>query len=160
MPSSNEWNSISQDFYEKWQLPNFAGAIDGKHINITCPSNAGSLYYNYKAHHSIVLLPICDAKYCFTTVDIGAFGSESNGGIFACFNFGKKIIANELPSMETSKLPHSNIEFTLYFAGDAAFPLRTNLMRPFPGRAINERKEYFNKRLSRGRRMIENTFEK
>ena len=40
-----------------------------KHVCIEAPGLSGSAYYNN--YHSMVLLAVCDAKYCFTLVDIG-----------------------------------------------------------------------------------------
>lgn len=79
-PTEYQYRDIANDFANMWNFPNCVGAIDGKHVAVTCPANSGTLYYNYKHFFSIVLMGICDAKYAFTAVSIGSYGSESDGG--------------------------------------------------------------------------------
>lgn len=50
--SDTDWLEVANQFNAKWNLPNCVGAIDGKHIAIRCPKNAGSLFYNYKVSYS------------------------------------------------------------------------------------------------------------
>ncbi|XP_036322321.1 protein ALP1-like [Rhagoletis pomonella] len=148
-PTETEWIRIANEFKLMWNMPNCIGAIDGKHINITCPSNSGSMFYNYKGNYSIVLMAICDANYTFTCVDIGAYGSQSDGGIFQFSKISEAIENNSLNIPKDCPLPGELEPFPHYIVGDAAFPLRRYLMRPYPGRAIQPEQEYFNKRLSR-----------
>lgn len=83
---ANDFGKIAKDFKNKWDLQNCVGAIDGKHIAITNPAHSGSNFYNYKNFFSIVLLAACDANYIFTMVDLGGYGSQSDGGKYNRLN--------------------------------------------------------------------------
>lgn len=133
VPKENEWKRIAIDFYTMWDLPNCVGAIDGKHINLTCPSNSGSQFYNNKGNYSIVLLAACDANYTFTSVDIGAFGSQSDGGVMWNSRFGQQLYKGQLDLPKEEVLPGTDKSFPHYFVADAAFPLKPFLIRPYPG---------------------------
>ncbi|XP_069963627.1 putative nuclease HARBI1 [Bactrocera oleae] len=139
-------------------MPHCLGAIDGKHINIVCPRRSGSLFYNYKKTFSIVLMAACDSDYTFTFVDVGAVGSQSDGGIFAKSAFGKMILRRNIVLPPLDHLPGTNKDFQYFFVGDNAFPLKENLMRPYPGRNLSPLKQHYNKKLSSARVYIENAF--
>ena len=87
--TEDKWKEIEVGFRNKWQFPNCIGAIDGKHIWVRKPFNSGSLFWCYKGYHSLVLLALVDANYRFTYVDIGAYGSNSDGNVFKTSKFGQ-----------------------------------------------------------------------
>ncbi|XP_017492643.1 PREDICTED: uncharacterized protein LOC108380760 [Rhagoletis zephyria] len=135
-PNVSELKAIANKFYVKTGMPNYLGAIDGKHIRIVSPRNSGSLYYNYKKTFSIVLMAACDANYVFTYVDVGALGSQSDGGVLSRSAFGRKLLNGTLEVPCDTNLPGTSTNFPYYYVGDSAFPLKQNLMRPFPGRNL------------------------
>ena len=162
--TETEWKHISKEFFELWNFPNCLGCIDGKHVVIQAPGKSGSAYYNYKKSFSIVLLAVCDAKYQFTLVDIGEPGRKSDSGIYATSELGRAIESNTLnyPKGEV-KIDgyHDNIKFPYVFLSDEGFALKKHMMRPYPSHAntqYNKSEVIFNYRLSRARRVIENTF--
>ncbi|KAL2102070.1 hypothetical protein ACEWY4_003831 [Coilia grayii] len=139
--------------------PNCLGSIDGKHVVIRATDNSGSLFYNYKGTYSVVLLAVVDAEYCFRVVDVGAYGRTSNGGVLANSNFGQKLQDGTLGLPQDALLPgaeHLGPQ-PFVFVADEAFPLRRNLLRPFPGRQSGSHR-VFNYRLSHARLIVENTF--
>ena len=79
-----------------------------------------------------------------------------------CFpipTFGKVVIEGTLPLPPDSSLTGTSQPDVPYvIVGDAAFPLKINLMQPYPGRNLPEPQAIFNYRLSRARRVIENSF--
>ena len=66
--SNNKWKAIPQE--EIWNLPHVVGVIDGKHTRIKCPKSLGTLHHNYKGLFSLLILATCDARYCFTLIDV------------------------------------------------------------------------------------------
>ena len=93
-------------------------------------------------------------------MDTGDAGRHSDGGfLFSNSNFGRAFDNGTLgiprpkilPKTQTSPLPY-------VFIGDEAFPLKINMLRPYPGKKLNEKLAIFNYRLSRARRIIENSF--
>ena len=158
VPDKKMWEQIASGFYEKWQFPLCAGAMDGKHVQLKAPADSGSQYFNYKGHYSIVLMAICDAKSKFVVIDVGAFGSSSDGGILQDSTFFQLLRTKKLNLPGPAKIPDTNIEVPYVFVGDEAFPLLENLMRPFPRRNLSGEKRIFNCRLSRARKQIECAF--
>eukprot|EP00112_Aurelia_sp_Birch-Aquarium-sp1_P018164 Seg4296.2 transcript_id=Seg4296.2/GoldUCD/mRNA.D3Y31 product="putative nuclease HARBI1" protein_id=Seg4296.2/GoldUCD/D3Y31 len=158
-PTTEEgWKKIADDFENRWNFPHAVGAIDGKHVVMYAPARAASAYYNYKGTHSIVLMGVCDAKYRFTMVDIGDTGRQSDGSVYNNGNVGYAIENNLLGIPKDSKFRNSHRILPYVFVADDAFGLKRHMMKPYPATNLGTEKLIFNYRLSRARRIIENTF--
>ncbi|KAL3222167.1 hypothetical protein MRX96_028904 [Rhipicephalus microplus] len=150
-PKTETWLHIAEGFSRTWQFPNCIGAVDGKHIQIKCPPNSGSMYFNYKGTYSIVLLAVVDSDYKFVIVDVGAYGKQSDGGVLEQSKFGCRLENGKLHIPRDLELPNTSHPAPCVFVGDEAFQLRTDFLRPYPGRWLEDEKRIFNYRLSRAR---------
>ncbi|CAK1599878.1 unnamed protein product [Parnassius mnemosyne] len=159
-PTKEKWKQIAKTYSDKWQFPNCVGSLDGKHVMLFCPNNAGTSFYNYKGRHSVVLLALVDANYKFIAVDVGAFGRNSDGGVFAESKLGTSLATNTADIPADTPLENGGEPMPHVIIGDQAFPLKPYLMRPYSKEAVshNANKKNFNYRLSRARRTVENAF--
>lgn len=121
-------------------------------------TSEGSAYHNYKGTHSIVLLALVDANYKFTYVNIGTNGRISDGGVYRESDLFQAIENNRLNFPEDKPLPFRTKPVPFVIATDAAFPLSTHILKPFPFRQMSQEQRIFNYRLSRVRRVVENVF--
>ena len=144
---------VADAFERTWQFLHCIGVIDGKHVQITKPSGSGSYYYNYKHTFSVVLMAVVNANYEFIMVDVGANGRVSDGGVFANTKFCKQLKEKALHIPEPTSLPGCH-----NIVGDDAFPLMDNLMKPYAQRNLSKAQDIYNYRVSRARRVVENTF--
>ena len=72
---------------------------------------------------------------------------------------GKMFDKNKMNIPESEEITGDDLEVPYFLVGDEIFPLKNWLMRPYSGKAlVNETRKIFNYRLSRARRIIENTF--
>ncbi|XP_060808111.1 uncharacterized protein LOC132903550 [Amyelois transitella] len=127
IPGSEDWKRIEHGFRTKWNFPGCVGALDGKHINIFAPDDTSD-YYNYKGAHSIILLALVDDDYCFSYVNVGTNGRASDGGVYQKSNLAQALENNSLNFPDQSVI-----------VADAAFPLKSYLMKPY--RTTPTRKE-------------------
>lgn len=159
-PTEQTWKKIASEYWTQCNFPNCLGALDGKHVVIEAPANSGSLFFNYKKTFSIVLLALVDANYRFIWIDVGSYGKNSDSGVFSNSKLCKYLDENQLNVPNDHSLPGTNTLAPYVIVGDEAFPLKRNLMRPYPGTQIEHclEKKVFNYRLCRARRMVECSF--
>lgn len=76
----------------------------------------------------------CDALYRFTLIDLGAYGREGDRSVYATSPISKSLENGSMGLPPDVKLPNSDICLPHFFVGDEVFPLKTYLMKPYPGR--------------------------
>ena len=160
--NANEWLGHARKYEEKWSFPHCVGSVDGTHIRIKKPRDAGSFYFNYKGFHSIVLMCVAAADYQIIMADAGVNGRVSDGGVLNHTKFGQMLSDGVLQLPSPSHLPgtRNGDQVPYVFLGDEAFALTQNFMKPFglsSGR-LSVSKRVFNYRLSHARHVVENIF--
>ncbi|XP_075736705.1 uncharacterized protein LOC142776623 isoform X1 [Rhipicephalus microplus] len=94
--------------------------------------------------YSIVLLAMVDSDYKFVIVDVVAYGKQSDGGVLEQSKFGCRLENGKLHILRDLELPNSSHPAPSVFVGDEAFQLRTDFLRPNPGRGLEGEKRIFN----------------
>ncbi|CAN7946872.1 unnamed protein product, partial [Ixodes pacificus] len=159
LPSTpGEWRQVARGFEELWQFPHCLGALDGKHVAICPPLGTGAMYRNYKGTFSIVLMALVDADLKFLYADVGRNGRMNDSGVWAATSLRAHIDRGSAGFPEPAQLPNSSKVAPFVIIGDEGFGLKPYLLRPFPAAELKDPETMFNYRLSRGRRIVENSF--
>lgn len=154
----DNWVKVANEYNQKWQLPNFLGSIDGKHVAIVKPHNAGSDYFNFKRFHSIILMACVDANLKFITIDVGVKGAEGDASLFNKTQIGQTIRSNDQALNLPPDAPIGQNLLPHYFIGDDAFSLLPRLMKPKRRERLTDEQDVFNYRLSRASFCVESAF--
>jgi len=104
-------------------------------------------------------MAICDANYIIRFVDIRTYGRRSDGSIFKESAIGKAFDEGQMNIPQPAAIKEGGPILPYCLVGDEAFPLKSYLLRPYPGRGgLTPEQDIYNYRLSRARRIIENIF--
>lgn len=104
-------------------------------------------------------MAICDANYCFTFIDVGAYGRNCDSTVFQNSLFWCKITSGLLDIPPPKSLPGTvNPTLPHVFVADEAFALSEHVLRPYCRKHLNHNKRVFNYRLTRARTYVECTF--
>ena len=156
--TAEQWKEVSKVFSNRWNFHHCLGALDGKHIKMRCPKGGGSLYYNYKGFHSVILMALVDADYKFLWVDVGSNGCAGDAQVFNCGQLREAIETESLNFPPPEPLPNDDKDMPYFIIGDDAFALKKWMMKPFSLKNMTRPQRIFNYRLSRARRIVENAF--
>lgn len=154
--SEQDWLDVADQFFQSYQVPHCLGAVDGKHISIQPPAHSGNTFRNYRGRFSVLLMAAVDAQYRFRYVSVGA--QDRDAGVFTESGFRRALDQKLLRVPAAERLPGSSMEAPFMFLGGDGFPLRPDLLKPYPGPQMDQDQRVFNYRLSRGRRAVDNGF--
>ncbi|XP_064479093.1 uncharacterized protein LOC135392307 [Ornithodoros turicata] len=155
MVRPHEMPQHMREFYAASGFPHAVGALDGCHFPVSPPKQHAAVYYNYKGWYSIILLALVDHLYRFRYINLGSPGRCHDAHVY-----GRSRLC-ALVDGEYFRSPVTTIEETPVapvILCDQAFPLTTNLLKPFPNPPKETPQAMFNYNLSRTTRVVENAF--
>jgi hypothetical protein len=159
-PTTELLEKSARDYEHVWNFPNCVASIDGKHVRIKCPKLSGSRYFSYKGFFSVILQGLVDVRYKFLSVDVGAFGRQSDSGVFSQSNLYQRLESGSFPFPQPKQIPGTTTKLPYVILGDQGYPLKDYLMRPYgtDNAAFCPEIAAYNYRHSRARRTVECAF--
>ena len=103
-------------------------------------------------------MALVDSNYRFVYAHVGVQGRVSDAGLFAHTDLLQGMEQGLLNFPPPEPLANTGITVPYALVADEAFPLRSDLMKPYPFRQLDHDQRVFNYRLSRARRIVENAF--
>ncbi|XP_056301555.1 uncharacterized protein si:dkey-121j17.6 [Danio aesculapii] len=152
-----EWRAVAHDFESKWQFPHCLGALGGKRIYIQPPAKTGT-FDNYKGRCFVTATAAVDANYKFIYISVDTHVMASDAGPFAQSGLCKWMDSGLLNCPPPEPLANSDLKIPYMFVGDETYPLRPDLMKPYPSKPTDRSQQILNYRLSRAQRAADNAF--
>ncbi|XP_075559184.1 uncharacterized protein LOC142590668 [Dermacentor variabilis] len=144
-----------REFFALSGFPQGIGALDGCHFCVSPPKENAVDYHNYKGWYSIILLAMVDHMYRFRYINIGAPGRCHDANVYARSRLST-LVEGAYFSLPVALI--EDVEVKPIILCDQAFPLTTNLLKPFSNALPDTHEAAFNYNLSRTRRIVENAF--
>ncbi|KAK4878967.1 hypothetical protein RN001_007113 [Aquatica leii] len=107
-----------------------------------------SLFYSFRVGHSTISEIVPEVN-----------GKISDRCVFRNSTLAAAIATNKLNFPEETPLPGRSKPVPYAIVADAAFPLSHHILKPFPFRNMTATQCIFNYRLSKARRLVENSFD-
>ena len=145
-------------FRIRWNIPHALGALDGKNVAQKKPKNSGAPYHNCKGFFSIKMLAFVDGQYKFRWLDVVTAESCSDAQICNTCHLKVKINDGSIGFPDPAPITQFGRHVPYFILADDAFALKTWVMKPYGRRMLTREERIANYRISRGRRVAENTF--
>ena len=101
-----------------------------------------------------------DPRYTFLSVDVGAYGRQSDSEVFSQYNLYQHLESGSFPFPHPKQIAGTATKLPYVILGDQGYPLKDYLMRPYStdNAAVCHEIEVYNYRHSRARRTVECAF--
>ncbi|XDV26008.1 hypothetical protein PO909_029822 [Leuciscus waleckii] len=157
LPNSEKLKEMATYFECRWGLPQCVGAFDGSHIPILGPEEYHIEYFNRKGWHSIILQAVVDGRGLFWNVFLGAPGNLHDARVLRLSGLWDLVDRGLLLPDVTKNICGHDVGY--YVLGDAAYPLKSWLMKPFTDNGrLTPQQLVYNHKTSRARVVVENAF--
>lgn len=136
------YEKISNDFWEKYKFPHTIGTISGKILRNNLKSK-------------IILLASCDSNHNFLWANSNKLTAQTKSSII-------KMSFQELANISANlpyKSPNSNLNMPHFHVGTPPMPLMVELMRPYKADKLTLKEQNFNYKVSEITNIIEKSFE-